>query len=154
VRTHRRDRGAISILTAGLVVAGLAACSPPPGALSVPTDPRIGSADGDMGALQGRLEGARTGTGAACFWVDGPNGRAFLVLRNGSYSTGDLELHPSGAQLGVLEIGETYLCSGAPDRDARAKGCPGDGVVWFTGQVSPENQDYARSTLPPPKRRG
>jgi hypothetical protein len=137
----------------GLVVA-LAACAPRAGSLTVPTDSGIGSADGDMGALQGRLEGARSGDGAACFWVDGPNGRAFLVLRVGSYSTPDLELHPAAAQLSTLKIGETYLFSGAPDRGARAEGCSGEGAVWFTGQVQPENPDYARATLSPPKEKG
>lgn len=152
--TRRRVRFVIALPLAAVLIAGVAGCAPPADALTVATDSRIGSANGDMGALQGRLEGARSGGGAACFWVDGPNGRAFLVLREGSYSTRDLELHPSGAQLGTLKIGETYLFSGAPDRDARAEGCSGDGAVWITGQVSPENPDYARSTLSPPKQKG
>lgn len=132
---------------------GLAGCTTPADSLAVPTDPRIGSADGDMGALQGRLGGVQTGDGTACFWVDGPNGRAYLVLREGSYSTPDLELRPSGAQLSTLKIGQTYLFSGAPDRDVLPKGCPGAGTVWSTGQVQPENPDYTQATLPPPKTR-
>lgn len=154
MNTHRRVRFiAVLPLAAGLV-AGLVACAPLAGSITVPTDSRIGSVNGDMGALQGRLEGARSGRSSACFWVDGPNGRAFIVLREGSYSTSDLELHPSGAQLSTLEIGETYLFSGAPDRGARAEGRSGQGAVWFTGQVQPENADYARATLSPPKEEG
>lgn len=154
MHTHRRGRLTVALPVAVRLIVSLAACAPPADALSVPTDTRIGSANGDRGALQGRLEGAQTGDGAACFWVDGPNGRAFLVLREGSYSTRDLELHPRGANMRALSIGETYLFSGAPDRDAHAVGCPGEGAVWITGQVSPENPRYARATLSPPKQKG
>lgn len=134
-------------ITVGLA---LSACSTGGGHLSVPTESTIGGTDGDMAALQGRLEGATNSDGSACFWVDGPNGRAFLVTRDGSYATKDLQLHERDAQV-IAELGKDYLFSGAPDYTAKAEGCTGEGAVWYTGQIQPAHPDYTRATLPPRK---
>lgn len=135
------------VLLVGLLLSG---CSASDGRLKVPTESTIGGTDGDMAALQGRLEGAQNPDGSACFWVDGPNGRAFLVTRDGSFATTDLRLHEQDAQV-VAEVGKDYLFSGAPGYDQRTKGCSGTGVVWYTGQIQPAHPDYTNATLPPRK---
>lgn len=144
---RRRLHGSLLVAAVALVLSG---CSAAGDRLTVPTESSISGTDGDMAALQGRLEGAANSDGSACFWVDGPNGRAFLVMRDGSYATGDLRLHERDAQV-VAEVGRSYLFSGAPDYDKRAEGCAGDGVVWYTGNIQPARPDYQNATLPPRK---
>ena len=125
--------------------------SPSATKLTIPTDGRIKGAAGDVGALQGVLQGRRNSDGSACFWVDGPNVRAFIILRAGSYATPGLGLREAGGSR-EAHVGQTYLFLGAEGAPRTMKGCPERGAPYYASDIADPQPQYSRATLEPRSR--
>ena len=108
------------------------------------------SSRADTGGLQGELLGARRGA-RACFWVDGPEGRAFIVVPRGWWADGQLQLLDSSDKVDARP-GHPRLLAGAPGSAASPPGCPGQGRQWFTSSIRAPRPEYNKATLGPAKK--
>ena len=151
MRRRRRARGAIlpAGVVLGLVAIGLVLHPPArAAALTVPVDPGISAAGrGPVGDLQGVLEARRSGR-AVCLWVDGPNGRAYLVSPFGW--SADARLRLLDARGTVLAApGERRLFEGSIGPVRRLAGCPTADRTWRTSSVVRASAVFDHAVLPP-----
>jgi hypothetical protein len=135
LRVRRTRR--LMLLIAGLVLLLLAVATLPQdtrrGGLTVPTDAAIGPTGSGVGVVQGVLRAARTGS-RACFWVDEPRGRVFLVFRPGWSADERLNLRDDGGVV-LTRPGETMAFLGVPRDSGAPAGCTGTGRAWSTTDV-------------------
>lgn len=136
------------VLAAVALGAALSGCASTREArLTVPVSDAI-NLDADSAALQGVLEGEVSGD-EACFWIDGPNGRAYLVLPEGYWANEQLELHDGATGLVVATAGEAVLVGGMAGEPADLAGCPSSGIPWFSDSLQPALPEYDNATLAP-----
>jgi hypothetical protein len=144
----------VAALSACSMASGLGFVTPPTPTtdavlLQIPHDENIGPADGDTGALQGVLSGSISDS-RACFWIDGPNGRAYVVTRPGWKADAALHLLDEKNSI-VAEVGQKVLLAGAPGENTQIEGCPGSGRPWFTSEVLEPSPEYSDAILSPAK---